>query len=124
VTDAYEFDDGVFHPRCVVKAMIARGHLSPGARAMATEEALRQFVEADAVTPADTEWLPRRVAVSADDSQIADRQCSGCDRATALAKRPGPPTARDIADLLARIAEHTYVVRERDRGDPGLEWSL
>jgi hypothetical protein len=174
VTDAYEFDDRVFHPRCVVEAMIARGHLSPAARARATEEALRPFVEANAATPADTEWLPRRVAVSADDPQVAERQCSGCDRAIALdvsvslrsdpverataqAERPGPPTAREIADLLgdhrrmveaaggwasripredveawmahkadllARIAEHNDVLREHDRGNTGLEWSL
>ena len=113
MTDVYEFDGGVFHPRCLVEAMIRRGELSPAARDMATGEVLWQFAQANAVSAADVGagWLPHRATVTADGAD-AERECSGCDRLlvhdVSVPVRPDPielavsprPTSREIADLL------------------------
>jgi hypothetical protein len=114
VTDAYEFDGGVFHPRCLIEAMIRRGGLSPAAHDLPTSEVLWQFAEANAVTTTDAgaDWLPRRATVNADGAD-SQRACAGCDRPlvhdVSVPVRPDPietatsprPTAREIADLLA-----------------------
>jgi hypothetical protein len=114
VTDVYEFDGGVFHPRCLIEAMIHRGELSPAARDLPTGEALRQFAEANAVDVTDVgaRWLPRRITVTTDVGG-GERACSGCDRPlthdVSVPVRPDPiecatserPTPREIADLLA-----------------------
>jgi hypothetical protein len=120
VTDVYEFDGGVFHPRCLVEAMIRHGELSPAARDLPTVEVLEQFTEANAVSAADVgdDWLPRRVTATAD---ADERECSGCERAlshdVSVPVRPDPvedatadrPTAREIADLLG---EHQQMVAD------------
>ena len=122
MTDVYEYYDGIFHPRCLIDAMIARRELAPAARDLPTEEALQQFAETYAVTAADAGafWLPRRADAAIDDPHVDDHECSGCDRLLAhdvsVSLRPDPieyathferPTARDVADLLR---EHRQMI--------------
>jgi hypothetical protein len=123
VTDVYEFDGGVFHPRCLVEAMIRRGELSPAARDLPTADVLWQFAQANAVTVADVggDWLPRRVTVTTADAD--ERECSGCERLlthdVSVSLRPDPveratgqrPTSREIADLLG---EYRQMIADAD----------
>jgi hypothetical protein len=124
VTDVYEYYDGIFHPRCLIDAMIARRELSPAARDLSTDEALSQFAETYAVTASDAGafWVPRRGDAAIDDPHTGDRECSGCDRLlphdVSVYLRPDPiehathferPTARDVADLLR---EHRQMIAD------------
>jgi hypothetical protein len=117
VIDAYKLDGGVFHPRCLVSAMIRRGQLSPAARDLATGDVLSQFIDANAVTSADAgaRWLPRRIA--------ADEQtCSRCDRPlthdVSVSWRPDPveravqPPRPSIHEISALLVEYRQMLAD------------
>lgn len=79
--EAYTYNAETLCPECVIERMISQGEASPGARGMATEDALDQIAGANGIDRQD------EYSFDSDDfpkvifhSDIEDETCDRCER--------------------------------------------